>query len=518
MNPLIRFLTVSAFALSVASLGAQVPQLINYQGRVTVGGTNFDGTGQFKFALVNAAGSTNYWSNDGLATGQPAVAVALPVTKGLYSVLLGDPSIAGMGGAISPFIFANPEVRLRVWFNDGVSGFQQLTPDQRVAAVGYALMAANVDPTADVRGQRLWIGSDHHLSGVGATIAGGYWHEVTNDYATVAGGLGNLAGGAGAVVAGGVTNTAIGFEATIAGGELNWATGTLATISGGYANAAAGYEATVAGGEYNGASGAISAVGGGYGNLATGYAATVPGGFANLASGQYALAAGAGAVATNDGAFVWADAASTNAMRSTANHQFTARCSGGVRFFANAPATVGVQLAPGANAWSPASDRNLKEHFKPVDVRAVLAKLVRTPVTEWNLISQDAAIRHIGPMAQDFQAAFAVGEDDRHISTTDADGVAFAAIQGLHEVVKEKEARIEVLEKRLSGLEAQMLELSQLLKQNPPCEPHSGTARLAGSPVDRQGALFPSGVGTVVQGPTARPSSGKETPDEPQSK
>ena len=36
-------------------------------------------------------------------------------------------------------------------------------------------------------------------------------------------------------------------------------------------------------------------------------------------------------------------------------------------------------------------------------------------------------------MAQDFYAAFAVGADDKHISTVDADGVALAAIQGLNE-------------------------------------------------------------------------------------
>ena len=126
-----------------------------------------------------------------------------------------------------------------------------------------------------------------------------------------------------------------------------------------------------------------------------------------------------------------------------------------------------MQLAAGGNAWSATSDRNLKEDFKPVDSRAVLAKLVATPVTEWNLISQDPAIRHIGPMAQDFKAAFGVGEDDRHISTTDADGVAFAAIQGLHEVVKEKDARIAELEKRLGSLEDQVRQLARQIERSP---------------------------------------------------
>ena len=66
-------------------LHAQVPQLINYQGRVLAGSTNFDGSGQFKFALVNTAGTTTYWSNNGTSVNgsEPNAAVTLIVTKGL---------------------------------------------------------------------------------------------------------------------------------------------------------------------------------------------------------------------------------------------------------------------------------------------------------------------------------------------------------------------------------------------------------------------------------------------------
>jgi hypothetical protein len=70
------------------SLQAQVPQLINYQGRVLAGPTNFNGPGQFKFALVNATGSTTFWSNDNTSAGgsEPINAVSLSVSNGLYSV------------------------------------------------------------------------------------------------------------------------------------------------------------------------------------------------------------------------------------------------------------------------------------------------------------------------------------------------------------------------------------------------------------------------------------------------
>ena len=137
MTKLRTLLALAALVLGFAA-SAQVPQLINYQGRVAVGAVNFDGPGQFKFALVNPAGTTTYWSNDGssVAGSQPAAAVALPVTRGLYSLLLGDTALANMT-AIPVSVWANADVRLRVWFNDGTNGFQRLTPDQRLAPSGY---------------------------------------------------------------------------------------------------------------------------------------------------------------------------------------------------------------------------------------------------------------------------------------------------------------------------------------------------------------------------------------------
>ena len=140
MNNRTLFAALAAYlALLTPALHAQVPQLINYQGRVAVGTVNFEGTGQFRFALVNAAGTTVYWGNaadTAPADGVPDAAVSLPVSKGLYSVLIGDTSLTGMA-AIPASVWANADVRLRVWFNDGTNGNQLLTPDQRLAPNGY---------------------------------------------------------------------------------------------------------------------------------------------------------------------------------------------------------------------------------------------------------------------------------------------------------------------------------------------------------------------------------------------
>ena len=142
--PLLRALAV-VLTLASATLNAQVPQILNYQGNIAVGTppVNFNGSGVFRFALVNTDGTTTFWSNDGTSTAgsQPTAGVTLAVAKGLYSVLLGDTTLTNMT-AIPATVFANTDVRLRVWFNDGTAnGSQLLAPDQRIAAVGYAMVA-----------------------------------------------------------------------------------------------------------------------------------------------------------------------------------------------------------------------------------------------------------------------------------------------------------------------------------------------------------------------------------------
>ena len=80
----------------------------------------------------------------------------------------------------------------------------------------------------------------------------------------------------------------------------------------------------------------------------------------------------------------------------------------------------------------------------------VLAKVVEMPVGTWRFKSEDDSIRHIGPVAQDFMAAFGYGKDDKYITATDADGVALAAIQGLNQKL---EAELESKQQHIDALE-----------------------------------------------------------------
>jgi hypothetical protein len=115
------------------------------------------------------------------------------------------------------------------------------------------------------------------------------------------------------------------------------------------------------------------------------------------------------------------------------------------------------------------SDRHAKENFEPVNPQVMLAKVAALPLSTWNYKAQDAGIRHLGPMAQDFKAAFGLGESDTGITSVDADGVALAAIQGLNQKTEDRsqksEARIQKLEAENAELKAAITELRQEIRK-----------------------------------------------------
>ena len=125
------------------------PTMINYQGTINVNGSPYSGTGYFKFAIVNSStgdGAANYWANDGAASGEPATAVPLAVSNGLFNVLLGDTSVGGMTQTIQDSVFSETNTFLRVWFSQSAGGpFEALEPNQRIASVAYALHAKYAD-------------------------------------------------------------------------------------------------------------------------------------------------------------------------------------------------------------------------------------------------------------------------------------------------------------------------------------------------------------------------------------
>jgi hypothetical protein len=337
------------------------------------------------------------------------------------------------------------------WTSLGGGGFN--TASSRSATVGGG--EYNV-----ANGSRSTIGGGAYngAAGAGSTIGGGGYNG-TNTFA------GNKANGTASTIGGGYGNVTSGDAnyGTIGGGQQNQISATagsnlgIATIGGGYNNKITLGGATIAGGNSNTANGFDSTIGGGINNTVGANGATVPGGVSNLAQGFTSFAAGHRAKSYNNGCFTWADSNDFD-YGCTLNNAFTARATGGVYFVTgingSGGTTAGVTVPAGGNAWLALSDRNSKANFAAVDTRAVMEKLAQIPISTWNYKTQDTSIRHIGPMAQDFAAAFGVGEDEKHISTIDADGVSLAAIQGLYQIVQEKDQRISQLENEVAQLKS----------------------------------------------------------------
>lgn len=301
-------------------------------------------------------------------------------------------------------------------------------------------------------------GSDNSAAGSGSTVGGGINNSARSVETTVGGGEGNTASAEFATVGGGQSNTAKGFWATVGGGMRNTAGdidedsfpvsgAEFATVGGGADNTAIGDAATVSGGSSNTVDASSATVGGGGLNTASGRGATVPGGVGNTASGPYSFAAGRGATteATHGGAVVFADSTDV-AFRSHGPNEFRSQMP---------------MFAPNVSA---VDDRDTKQSVTPVEPLEILDALLDMEVSSWEFTQGDSG-RHIGPTASDFSSAFALGTEQNVISFIDADGVAFAAIQGIAQrlaeaasvtadLIAEKNEQLADLEARIDTLEA----------------------------------------------------------------
>ncbi len=341
----------------------------------------------------------------------------------------------------------------------------------------HATIGGGVANTASGHTATIAGGGTNSASGSYATVGGGDSNAADADHATVAGGWVNAAGALYAAVGGGKENTASASFATVSGGDGNTASrtaafvgggrhnsagGLYATVSGGDSNAADADHATVAGGWVNAAGALYASVGGGLGNTASGNYATVPGGHNNFATTR-AFAAGQNAQANHAGCFVWssrdnpAPSFATNRFHVHASEGFSVDYAGqrgdgggqrwvvlgGYSDFSGQTISTwtGARLTDGG-VWTDNSDRNAKENFAPVDGSEVLAKVAALPVQTWNYKTEGPDVRHIGPVAQDFHAAFGLGNDDKHLAALDSAGVALAAIQGLNQKLEAENAAL----------------------------------------------------------------------------
>ena len=78
----------------------------------------------------------------------------------------------------------------------------------------------------------------------------------------------------------------------------------------------------------------------------------------------------------------------------------------------------------------------------PTDPDEILKRLVDLPVSVWTYGWDHPSVRHLGPMSQDFAAAFGLGWNAHALDGVDTNGVLTVALQALAARVKQLEDEV----------------------------------------------------------------------------
>lgn len=459
-------------------------------GSGSVIGGGFDNTASSNYSTV-AGGKSNQATSTGATIGggelNQVTETNATVSGGYQNIASGVTSTIGGGDANSAsgessFIGGGHRNNAQNQFTT-IGGGDANSVEANFATIGggqenltggsYAFIGGGGGNSANGGFSAIGGGRNNQVDGADGTIAGGGFNLVDAAQATIGGGEYNEASGSKATIGGGGRNTASEVYATVSGGDSNTASNTHATVAGGYGNTAEGSNAVVSGGDTNLASGSNSIVIGGFSNVAGGDTSVVLGGDNNSAKGDGSVVAGHRAKsydASDDtilynNTFLFADGSNFDFF-ATGDNQFRVRSTGGAQIVTAIDGSgndaAGVEVASGGGSWSSLSDRNAKQNFSQINPREILQRVAQMPILKWNYKTQDASVKHIGPMAQDFYAAFNVGENEKHITTIDADGVSLAAIQGLNEIVTEQSARLYENQAQLARQEKEIRELREI--------------------------------------------------------
>jgi hypothetical protein len=319
--------------------------------------------------------------------------------------------------------------------NTRATGAASFAVNASTLASGFASMAVGTTTSA-TQNQSFASGLNSVASGVVSFATGS---------GTTASGAGSFSGGSGTTASG---QHAVAFgQGTNAIGGQSVALGLNSSSTGAHAMAMG--DGTIASGGNSLAVGANSQANG-FESVALGLRVLAGG------NGSVVLGSDALALAAAPGTFIFGDRSTTADITGFDPNQFLVRAAGGVGFYTNAGMSIGVELAPNGSQWAAVSDVNAKHRFRDLDGEEVLTKLARMPIQEWSYKAQDATIRHVGPTAQDFTAAFGLGEDPLRIGTVDADGIALRAIQALEARTQSLMRDNAALVARLAALEARL--------------------------------------------------------------
>jgi regulator of replication initiation timing len=230
---------------------------------------------------------------------------------------------------------------------------------------------------------------------------------------------------------------------------------SLYSIAMGYQPRASAVASTAIG-AYNQATGDYSLSLGSYSQATQSHAVAI--GTQAYATGIYSIAIGSGANTNGkDGSMVVGDDAYFQTAYSSADNQLTMRFIGGYRLWSSYPdSTAGVYMRHGQSGWSNYCDRNKKENFTSIDGELILSKIRNMPITQWNYKNTDVNNKYIGPMAQDFYAAFHLGgTDSLGINTICIDGVNMAGVQALEKRTSGMDMKISDMNAKITRLQEQ---------------------------------------------------------------
>lgn len=437
------------------------------------------------------------------------------------NVASGAGATVGGGGAaqVAGVPDANGANRATGAFATVAGGFGTVASGENGVAAGYRATAGGEDSVA--------FGRFANASGESGTVSGGDNNRALQAWGTVSGGQGNAANGSHGTVAGGSNNDARGGGSAIAGGYFNSAVGGRSTVAGGESGAALGMHSFVAGGLFNCAGGAGSWAGGQHARVRIPAGADVLGEgcvgvptsgdadgdegsfvWADSQSGdvvssgpdQFIVQAGGGVLfnttafvnGTADDVVIGARPAPGDADADLAfitrsgqeariflrdddgSMAFSATTAADTKFrFGSGAAMPGRYLVAGVNdahlttggTWTNGSSRAFKHAIQAIDPGDMLARVLALPLSRWRYRNSDEGV-HLGPMAEDFAAAFGLGSGTQHISTVDADGVALAAIQGLNDkLVRENGALQAQVSAQAAALDAALQRLARIESQ-----------------------------------------------------
>lgn len=320
--------------------------------------------------------------------------------------------------------------------SNGAFLFDNLVGVVAVGAIGSASIPASGDGT-----RMMWYpGKAAFRSG---SVTGGLWDDANIGNYSVAFGGNTMASGPHSVALGDTT-VASGAQ-SVAMGYVTMASGSQAFAMGDHASA--GGNESVALGNFT---------------VAQGHQAVAMG-FQSQAGGDGSVALGSRAITgpAAHGSFVFADQSSDNSFTSPAPNEFGVRAAGGIYLYTSSSLSTGCSLPMGSGTWACASDRNSKESFEPVDGEVVLTKLRAIPIERWSYRSEPG-VRHVGPVAQDFYAAFGLGVDDKTVGHLDLSGISLRAIQALEARTRDLQDTNDALRAELAVLRERLARLGGL--------------------------------------------------------